>query len=148
MAMSGSPDCAFSNRIFIRNIFLMYVSFKYRVLFLGKGWKRMVTKVTYVGEGFTRKPPKYERFIRPMVSIFRDIPVNSIGMNKTKTVLTKILTQIRLHAEYISGFTIQKSTCDTSRIKSYILSTDYWSEEKSQLSFVHKFGSHHKRNCY
>ena len=31
-----------------------------------KAWKRMVTKVTYVGEGFTRKPPKYERFIRPM----------------------------------------------------------------------------------
>lgn len=25
----------------------------------------MVTKPTYVGEGFTRKPPKYERFIRP-----------------------------------------------------------------------------------
>ena len=31
-----------------------------------KCWKRMVTKVTFVGEGFTRKPPKYERFIRPM----------------------------------------------------------------------------------
>jgi len=31
----------------------------------GKEWKRMVTKVTFVGEGFTRKPPKYERFIRP-----------------------------------------------------------------------------------
>jgi len=30
-----------------------------------KAWKRMITKVTYVGEGFTRKPPKYERFIRP-----------------------------------------------------------------------------------
>jgi len=30
-----------------------------------KQWKRMVTKVTFVGEGFTRKPPKYERFIRP-----------------------------------------------------------------------------------
>lgn len=29
----------------------------------------MVTKVTYVGEGFTRKPPKYERFIRPMVRV-------------------------------------------------------------------------------
>ncbi len=28
----------------------------------------MVTKATFVGEGFTRKPPKYERFIRPMVS--------------------------------------------------------------------------------
>jgi len=30
-----------------------------------KEWKRMVTKATFVGEGFTRKPPKYERFIRP-----------------------------------------------------------------------------------
>ena len=35
--------------------------------FSGKSWKRMVTKVTYVGEDFTRKPPKFERFIRPMV---------------------------------------------------------------------------------
>ena len=31
-----------------------------------KGWKRMVTKMTFVGENFTRKPPKFERFIRPM----------------------------------------------------------------------------------
>lgn len=30
-----------------------------------KQWKRMITKCTFVGEGFTRKPPKYERFIRP-----------------------------------------------------------------------------------
>lgn len=28
-------------------------------------WKRMVTKATFVGPGFTRKPPKYERFLRP-----------------------------------------------------------------------------------
>jgi len=35
-----------------------------------KGWKRMVTKVTYVGENFTRKPPKFERFIRPMALRF------------------------------------------------------------------------------
>ncbi|TKR62429.1 hypothetical protein L596_026393 [Steinernema carpocapsae] len=31
-----------------------------------KGWKRMVTKVTFVGDSFTRKPAKFERFIRPM----------------------------------------------------------------------------------
>jgi len=31
----------------------------------GKSWKRMVTKVTFVPESFTRKPPKFERFIRP-----------------------------------------------------------------------------------
>ena len=30
-----------------------------------KQWKRMITKATFVGENFTRKPPKYERFIRP-----------------------------------------------------------------------------------
>lgn len=30
-----------------------------------KAWKRIVNKVCFVGEDFTRKPPKYERFIRP-----------------------------------------------------------------------------------
>ena len=44
----------------------------------------MVTKVTYVGESFTRKPPKYERFIRPMVrvhlSILTDIVEEIISM--------------------------------------------------------------------
>ena len=30
-----------------------------------KQWKRMITKATFVGQSFTRKPPKYERFIRP-----------------------------------------------------------------------------------
>jgi ribosome biogenesis protein NSA2 len=30
-----------------------------------KNWKRMITKVTFVGESYTRKAPKYERFIRP-----------------------------------------------------------------------------------
>merc|ERR550537_2187338 len=31
-----------------------------------KMWKRKINKVCFVGEGFVRKPPKYERFIRPM----------------------------------------------------------------------------------
>jgi ribosome biogenesis protein NSA2 len=30
-----------------------------------KSWKRMVTKATFVGDSFTRKPVKFERFIRP-----------------------------------------------------------------------------------
>lgn len=30
-----------------------------------KQWKRMITKATFVGQSFTRKPPKYERFVRP-----------------------------------------------------------------------------------
>ncbi|KAH0423201.1 Nop seven-associated 2 domain protein [Colletotrichum camelliae] len=31
-----------------------------------KSWKRIITKPTFVGEGFTRQNPKAERFIRPM----------------------------------------------------------------------------------
>ena len=38
-----------------------------------KQWKRMLTKVTFVGGGFTRKPPKYERFIRP-TGMFGQLP--------------------------------------------------------------------------
>lgn len=30
-----------------------------------KAWKRIITKATFVPEDFTRKPPKYERFVRP-----------------------------------------------------------------------------------
>ncbi len=30
-----------------------------------KAWKRMINKVTFVSKDFVRKPPKYERFIRP-----------------------------------------------------------------------------------
>lgn len=31
-----------------------------------KAWKRLVTKPTFVGPDFTRRPVKYERFIRPV----------------------------------------------------------------------------------
>lgn len=48
------------------------------MLFTGKGWKRMVTKVCYVGEGFTRKPPKFERFIRPMVCQLPTVNLNAL----------------------------------------------------------------------
>lgn len=48
-----------------------------------KAWKRMVTKVTYVGEGFTRKPPKYERFIRPMGLRFKKANVTHPELKTT-----------------------------------------------------------------
>ncbi len=41
----------------------------FKVMKTGKrkknAWKRMITKVTFVSPDFTRKPPKFERFIRP-----------------------------------------------------------------------------------
>jgi len=48
-----------------------------------KQWKRVVTKVTYVGEGFTRKPPKYERFIRPMGLRFKKAHVTHPELQTT-----------------------------------------------------------------
>lgn len=43
----------------------------------------MVTKVTYVGDGFTRKPPKYERFIRPMALRFKKANVTHPELKTT-----------------------------------------------------------------
>nr|CAG4638675.1 EOG090X0BLH [Cyclestheria hislopi] len=48
-----------------------------------KGWKRMVTKVCFVGEGFTRKPPKFERFIRPMALRFKKAHVTHPELKAT-----------------------------------------------------------------
>eukprot|EP00924_Labyrinthula_sp_SR-Ha-C_P005893 snap_masked-scaffold_14-processed-gene-8.1-mRNA-1 protein AED:0.23 eAED:0.23 QI:0/-1/0/1/-1/1/1/0/260 len=48
-----------------------------------KSWKRMVTKVTFVGENFTRKPPKYERFIRPSGLRFKKANVTHPELNTT-----------------------------------------------------------------
>jgi len=59
----------------------------FRVLKSGKtkrkAWKRMVTKVTFVGEGFTRKPPKFERFIRPMGLRFKTAHVTHPELKAT-----------------------------------------------------------------
>lgn len=68
-----------------------------------KAWKRMVTKVTFVGEGFTRKPPKYERFIRPMALRFKKahivhpdlkatfcLPVIGVKKNPTSPLYTQL----------------------------------------------------------
>jgi len=43
----------------------------------------MITKPTFVGEGFTRKPPKYERFIRPMGLRFKKAHVTHPELKTT-----------------------------------------------------------------
>lgn len=59
----------------------------FRVIRSGKRkrgqWKRMVTKVTFVGAGFTRKPPKYERFIRPSGLRFKKAHVTHPELKST-----------------------------------------------------------------
>lgn len=69
----------------------------------GKSWKRMVTKVTYVPENFTRKPPKFERFIRPMALRFKKahvthpelqttfcLPIIGVKRNPSSTMYTSL----------------------------------------------------------
>lgn len=48
-----------------------------------KAWKRMVTKATFVGEGFTRKPVKMERFVRPMALRYKKANVTHRTLIKT-----------------------------------------------------------------
>ncbi|KAF8577936.1 TGF beta-inducible nuclear protein 1 [Ramaria rubella] len=48
-----------------------------------KAWKRMVTKATFVGEGFTRKPVKMERFVRPMALRFKRANVTHPDLKAT-----------------------------------------------------------------
>lgn len=68
-----------------------------------KAWKRMVTKVCFVGDGFTRKPPKFERFIRPMGLRFRKahvthpelkatfcLPIIGVKKNPSSTMYTSL----------------------------------------------------------
>ncbi|KAI1426433.1 ribosome biogenesis protein nsa2 [Xylaria sp. FL1777] len=68
-----------------------------------KGWKRMVTMPTFVGPDFTRRPVKFERFIRPMalrftkahvthpelaVTVF--IPILSVKKNPQQQLYTQL----------------------------------------------------------
>jgi len=43
----------------------------------------MITKVCFVGDGFTRKPPKYGRFIRPMGLRFKKAHVTHPELKAT-----------------------------------------------------------------
>ena len=48
-----------------------------------KQWKRKINKVTFVGDNFTRKPPKYERFIRPSGLRFKKVHVTHPELKTT-----------------------------------------------------------------
>jgi ribosome biogenesis protein NSA2 len=68
-----------------------------------KSWKRMITKPTFVGPGFTRRPVKYERFIRPMGLRYKKANVTHPELSVT--VCTLPVLSIRNHANIITGST-------------------------------------------
>jgi len=68
-----------------------------------KGWKRMITKPTFVGSDFTRRPVKYERFIRPMglrykkanvthpeLAVTVQLPIISVKKNPQSPMYTQL----------------------------------------------------------
>ena len=46
-------------------------------------WKRKINKVTFVGDNFTRKAPKYERYIRPTGLRFKKVNVTHPELKTT-----------------------------------------------------------------
>lgn len=93
-----------------------------------KAWKRMVTKATFVGEGFTRKPVKMERFIRPMALRYK------------KANVTHRTSPTFLHPFFNSLDIFY------SRSESNIPTSNPWSEKEPTVAHVHPAGSHDKRN--
>ncbi|KAJ5192783.1 Ribosomal protein S8e/ribosomal biogenesis NSA2 [Penicillium cf. viridicatum] len=68
-----------------------------------KAWKRMITKPTFVGNDFTRRPVKYERFIRPMglrykkcnvthpeLAVTVQLPILSVKKNPQNPLYTQL----------------------------------------------------------
>ena len=48
-----------------------------------KAWKRVINKISFVGDNFTRKPPKFERFIRPHALRFKKANVTHPELKTT-----------------------------------------------------------------
>ena len=67
-----------------------------------KQWKRMVTKATFVGETFTRRLPKYERFIRPMALRYKKAHVTHPEL-KTTFYLPIISVKKNPHGKMYTG---------------------------------------------
>lgn len=53
-----------------------------------KSWKRMITQPTFVGPDFTRRNPKYERFIRPMGLRYKKVRKTCVSRVCTPTAST------------------------------------------------------------
>jgi len=88
-----------------------------------KSWKRMVTKATFVGEGFTRKPVKMERFIRPMALRYKKANVTHrtsyrlIICSSFEIVLQPISKQLS-NSRYLASRKILSHRCTLNSVSS------------------------------
>ena len=90
----------------------------------------MVTKVTYVGDTFTRKPAKFERFIRPMGLRFKKanvthpelkasffLPIIGVKKNPSSTMYTSL--GVITKGTVIEVFAVHFDFSDISFFKSF-----------------------------
>jgi len=108
-----------------------------------KSWKRVITQPTFVGPDFTRRPVKYERFIRPMglrykkanvthpeLAVTVQLPIISVKKNPQNPlytqlgVLTKVGSDRPIHLRPFSSSTFLTRTRALSS-KSMYQSSDW-----------------------
>lgn len=99
----------------------------------------MVTKVCFVGDGFTRKPPKYERFIRPMVR-------SPHSFSRCFHRGDRFLITLILFTVPTVGLAFQKGSRHTPRAEGHLLPPHPRREEEPLLAPLHLPGRHHQRN--
>lgn len=89
-----------------------------------KAWKRMVTKATFVGEGFTRKPVKMERFIRPMALRYKKANVThrTLAERRCSLQCTHSLQQPTSRRRSSSRFSVSRKTLSRQCIPSSVCS--------------------------
>lgn len=84
-----------------------------------KAWKRVITKPTFVGNDFTRRPVKFERFIRPMGLRYK---VNALSSKYERSILILIKKANVTHPEL--GVTVSsKILLQSQKMKNANMST-------------------------
>lgn len=81
-----------------------------------------MTKATFVGEGFTRKPPKYERFIRPMALRFKKAHVTHPELNSFVPMMAFLnppssCTLVTSHSHFFSHHNFRTFCLDIIGVK-------------------------------
>lgn len=89
----------------------------------------MVTKATFVGEGFTRKPVKMERFVRPMALRYKKANVTH---RKSRYLVV-----------YQTG---TRPSC--SGLEGNFPASNSWGQEESTVADVHSTRSFDKGHCH
>jgi ribosomal protein S8E len=100
-----------------------------------KSWKRMVNKATFVGEGFTRKPVKMERFIRPMALRY-----------KKANVTHREWYTVGLAWWFEEQGLMRPLLASDSRPQGHLPVAYYWSQEEPPVATIHAVGCHDQGN--